>query len=103
MCTSSHQKPGLKLTLVTLKRYGLDQASLLRFYVANIRPALCYAAPAWYYFLGDTLKDRLEKVQRHCFRIMYTDMSYSSAISLSGVPTLKDFMNQQCVTVQGLW
>lgn len=82
--------------LVTLKRYGLDQASLLRFYVANIRPALCYAAPAWYCFLGETLKDRLEKVQRYCFRIIYTDMSYSSAISLSGVLTIKDFMDQQC-------
>ena len=55
--------------LLTLKRHVVDEASLTKFYLANIRSILCYAAPAWFSYLSDTNMNRLESIQRQFLRV----------------------------------
>ena len=50
--------------LVVLQSYGVDQCGLLRVYTGSIRPILCNAVPAWYPYVTDFQKDKLNSVQR---------------------------------------
>ena len=82
--------------LLTLKRHGVDEASLTKFYLANIRSILCYAAPAWFSYLSDTNMKRLESIQRQCLRVIYPDIPYDERLVLASIPSLCDYLNNSC-------
>ena len=82
--------------LLTLKRHVVDEASLTKFYLANIRSILCYAAPAWFSYLSDTNMKRLESIQRQCLRVIYPDIPYDERLVLASIPSLCDYLNSSC-------
>ena len=82
--------------LLTLKRFGVDEPSLIRFYLANIRSLLCYAAPAWFSYLSDNNKNRLESIQRQCLRVIYPDTPYDDRLIASGIPSLCSYLEHLC-------
>ena len=82
--------------IVTMKKYGLDSAGLVRLYTACVRPVLCYAAPAWYSYISSSNREKLEQVQRQCLQIVFPDLSYTTAIETSNIPLLNDYLNNQC-------
>ena len=56
--------------LVQLKKAGVDMQSLAQFYRSRISPILTYAAPSWYPQITKTNREKLEKYQRLCLRII---------------------------------
>ena len=56
--------------IINLKKAGLKTDSLALFYRARILPILSYGAPAWYPFISKDNKDKLEKYQRLCLRVI---------------------------------
>ena len=53
-----------------------------------IRSVLEYAAPVWHTSLSQEQSERLESVQKRAFCIVYPDLSYRRALSLTGMQTL---------------
>lgn len=82
--------------LLVLKRHGVDKASLIRFYLANIRTVLSYAAPAWYCYISETCKTKLESLQRQCMRVIYPDIPYEERLAQAGILPLCDYLNTIC-------
>ena len=60
---------------------------------------LTYAAPAWFYFLSESLKDEIERVQKSATRIILPDQRYSERILLLGLPLVSDFILQSSTTI----
>ena len=75
-----------------LKTQGLDQNGLRKFYCSNIRPVLTYAAPAWFFLLSGTNKQRLENVQRAATRTILPDIGYEGRLEVLKLPKLQDFI-----------
>ena len=75
-----------------LKANGLNNEGLRTFYRSNIRSLICYAIPAWYTFLSDLNKTRLERLQRSATRIIFSDFDYEARLSLLNIPLLNDFI-----------
>ena len=62
--------------LLTQKRHGVNTPSLVKFYKAcNSSANDLHAAPAWYSFTAQYVKDELERHQSHCLRLIYPDIS----------------------------
>ena len=96
---SIHSRARSRLNaLLTLKRYGVEKSSLLRFYLANVRSVLSYAAPAWFSYLSDTNKNRLESIQRQCLRIIYPDIPYEDRLLSANIPSLCNYLSCICMT-----
>ena len=81
-----------------LKFPSSRHSGLVRVYISNIRPVLCYAAPAWYPYVTKHAKGQLESAQRHghCLKIMLPDLSYSEILTELNMPSINDFLEQQC-------
>ena len=77
-----------------LKRLGMNRSGLTKFYCANIRSVLSYAAPVFYNLLSDTVKSKLENVQAAATRIILPDMSYDKRLDFLHLPTLDVFMTK---------
>ena len=73
--------------LLTLKRHVVDEASLTKFYLANIRSILCYAAPTWFSYLSDIRMNRLESIQRQFLRV---------SLSIPTLPATRDLFLPAC-------
>ena len=96
---SIHSRARSRLNaLLTLKRYGVEKSSLLRFYLANVRSVLSYAAPAWFSYLSDTNKNRLESIQRQCLRIIYPDIPYEDRLLSASIPSPCNYLSCICMT-----
>ena len=65
-----------------LKANGLNNEGLRTFYRSNISSLICYAVRAWYTFLSDHNKTRLERLQRSATRIIFSDFDYEARLSL---------------------
>jgi hypothetical protein len=83
--------------LLLLKRNGVAVDGLVRFYAANIRSILSYAAPAWYPFASRKLKDDIESTQKHCLKIILPfEASYTNRLCSTGLPSLDEFIETLC-------
>ena len=88
-CEYLHSKCSQRLyLLVLLRRAGVPDHDILRIYTSMIRSVLEYAAPVWHTSLSQEQSERLESVQKRAFRIVYPDLSYRRALSLTGMQTL---------------
>ena len=75
-------------SICKLRKAGVNDSSLTLFYKARIIP-LIYAAPCWYPLLGKTDKERHEKYQRHCLRLIYPNLENSaSRLDTAGLATV---------------
>ena len=69
--------------IVRLKRSGVNSFALALFYRARVLSVLSYAAPLWYPHITDKCKDKLEKHQRYCTRLMLSDEDdYETRLSI---------------------
>ena len=75
-----------------LKKLGMNSDGLKRFFTANIRSIISYAAPAWFSILSDFDKGRLERIQRSATRTILPDLSYEERLSFLVLPTISDFI-----------
>ena len=75
-----------------LKKLGMNSDGLKRFFTANIRSIISYAAPAWFSILSDFDKGRLERIQRSATRTILPDLSYEERLSFLVLPTRSDFI-----------
>ena len=71
-----------------LKRSRVCATDIIKFYEAQIRSVLCYAAPVWHSCLTSSQTNELEGIQRRVYRIVFPDMTYSNALQKVGKPTL---------------
>ena len=53
-----------------LRKAGVNDTSLAHFYQSRILPIITYAAPMWYPLISQCDRERLEKYQRLCLRII---------------------------------
>ena len=78
-----------------LKKLGMSSTGLWNFYCANIRSVLCYGAPAFYQFLSDTTKLKLEHVQDAATRIIFPHAQYCDRLDMLDMISLDDFIIRQ--------
>ena len=60
-----------------LRKAGVDDSSLALFYKSRITPLLSYAAPAWYPMISKQDRERLEKYQRLCLRVILPNVTHT--------------------------
>ena len=88
-CEYLHTKGSQRLYLLVLLRpAGVPDHDILRIYTSMIRSVLEYAAPVWHTSLSQEQSERLESVQKRALRVVYPDLSYRRALSLTGMQTL---------------
>ena len=83
--------------LQLLKRYGVNQSGLCRYYMTIIRPLLTYACQAWFPSLAryDILK--LESIQRRCLKLIFPHIEhYDERLIVAKLPALEVFMSNLC-------
>ena len=66
-----------------LKRAAVSCKDMLRFYIADIRPVIEYAAPVWHTGLTAELAESLESVQKRALRIIFGRSSFTNSRCLS--------------------
>jgi len=71
-----------------LARLGVAPLDIISIYCAIIRSILEYACAVWHSGLTTTQSNDIERVQRRCLRIIYPDLSYHDALSISGLDRL---------------
>ena len=71
-----------------LVRCGFASDDILKVYCTLVRPVLEYASQVWHCGLTRSLSDEIEHVQMRCLRIIYPQLSYSDALSVSGLQLL---------------
>ena len=71
---------------------GLDVQRLKTFYFSNIRSVISYAAQAWFSSLGERNRERLEKIQRSCTKIMLPESKYPDRLAILNMTMLSDFL-----------
>ena len=67
----------------------MQDADLLVFFKAIIRPVLEYACPAWHPGLTKAQSDLIEGIQRRALRVIYPALSYRQALITSSLQTLE--------------
>lgn len=83
--------------LLTLKRHGVKEDMLVKFYKSRILPILTYACPAWYTYTPQYAKDKLEMHQSLCLRLIFPQTySYTLRLLKAGVPPIHETFIQLC-------
>ena len=85
----SSRSPKLYL-LRQLGKLGMNSDGLKRFFMANIRSMISYAAPEWFSILSDFDEGRLERIQRSATRTILPDLSHEECLPFLVLPTISD-------------
>ena len=84
--------------LVQLKKSGIAPPSLALFYHSRIVSILTYAAPCWYPHTSNHDREKLEKYQRLCLRIILpNETSYENRLAKLQLPTMSALLEDVCV------
>ena len=70
---------------------------ILDFYCCSIRSVLEYCAPVYRHTLPAYLSEELQRVQKRVIKILATHLSYSEALTIFGLTTLKDRRSNACI------
>ena len=81
----------------TLKRSGVPEDDLISIYTSLIRSILDYSCAVWHTCLPSFLVEKIERIQKRFFRIIFPHLSYREALALTGCPTLKDNRQRLCL------
>ena len=73
-----------------MKRVGIGQRDLVRFYISVIRPVVEYACPAWHTNLPKYLSDNIELIQKRCMKTLFPGCRYDAILEMTNLPTLHD-------------
>ena len=79
-----------------LKLIGINVEGLKIFYTTNIRSIMCYAIPAFYTFLSEHNKSRLESVQKAALRVILPEFNYEERCLALHLTNLNEFMFSIC-------
>ncbi len=79
-----------------LRRCGLSPSDLLLVYLSLVRSILEYACPVWHTALPKYLSDKIEKVQKRAFRIIYPEADYQTALNTAKCKRLDDRRHELC-------
>ena len=71
------KKGSKRLHILRVLRCSLIPANALKVYLSLIRPVLEYCCPVWHPNLPIYLSDRIERIQKRAFRIIYPTLSYT--------------------------
>jgi len=71
-----------------LVRAGVLATDIVLVYKSIIRSVLEYACPVWHPGLSAKQSKDIEKIQKRCLRLIYPSLSYTEALSLSGLDKL---------------
>ena len=88
--------------IIQLVRAGVQHKDIITVYCSIIRSVLEYCCQIWHPGLTLQQSNELESIQKRCLRTIYPDLSYNSALRLSGLEKLsfrrerlvKDLFNQ---------
>jgi len=73
-----------------LVRAGIRDDDIVTVYCSVIRSVLEYACPVWHPGLNVKQTKDIERVQKRCLRLIYPSLSYSEALSCSGLEKLSE-------------
>ena len=79
-----------------LQRCGLPPKDLLLVYFSMVRSILEYACPVWHTMLPKCLGEKIEKVQKRAFRIIYPTTDYEDALNTAQCKRLDDRRQELC-------
>ena len=88
-------------SLRVLRRAGVEKDNILKVYLTTVRPTtvttvLEYAVPVWQ-AIPDYLSEAIEVVQKRSLKIIYPECdSYTDALNLANLPTLKSRRDLLC-------
>ena len=66
-----------------LRRCGLSASDMLVVYFSLVRSLLEYASPIWHTMLPTYLSDKIERVQKRAFRIIYPPVDHEDALKIA--------------------
>jgi len=76
-----------------LRQMGMNSEGLLTFYKTNVKAVTSYAAPAWFCFISENNKRKLESIQRTATRIILPETdSYTTRLNKLSLPTVNEFI-----------
>jgi len=76
-----------------LRQMGMNSEGLSTFYKTNVKPVTSYAAPAWFCFISENNKRKLESIQRTATRIILPETdSYTTRLNKLSLPTVSEFL-----------
>ena len=68
------------------------------YYQTKVIPILTYACPAWYMYIIEESKTKLERHQSMCLRIIYPNVkSYTTRLQLASIDWLNSVMLNLCL------
>ena len=83
--------------MIKLKRSGVNPSSLALFYRARILSVLSYSAPCWYPHVSDNGKNKLERYQKYCTRlIIHDEEDYDNRLSILKLSELNIHLQILC-------
>ena len=82
-------------SLRTLKKAGVASESIVKTYLATVRPILEYGVQVWQ-DIPDCLSRKLELVQKRALFIMFPTLSYKEALLRTNLTTLEDRRKSLC-------
>ena len=92
------KKGSKRLHILRVLRCSLIPANdLLKVYLSLIRPVSEYCCPVWHPNQPINLSDRIERIQKRAFRIMYPTLSYKDALQTTCCTRLSIWRHHLCL------
>ena len=79
-----------------LKKLGASQNILKDVYIKQVRCLVEYAVPAWGPMISENESNKVERIQKCALKLIYSTHSYSHALELSGLCSLKQRRQSLC-------
>ena len=84
--------------IIQLKKIGVTSISLCRFYQSRVLSILAYAAPSWFPYLSKNDKEKLERLQKLCLRVILPDIdNYDERLSYLNLESLSVHLDITCL------
>jgi len=78
-----------KFCIYNLARAGICESDITQVYISIILSVLEYTCPVWHPSLSKAQANEIEQVPKRCLRIFYQERTYTEALLISGLDTLK--------------
>ena len=79
-----------------LKRNGVPEDDLIRIYTSLIRSIMDYGCAVWHTCLPSFLVDKIVRIQKRFFRILFPHLSYREALTVTECPRLEHNHQRLC-------
>ncbi len=79
-----------------LSKAGLKLEDLVLVYITIIQPILEYACQLWHPELRQEQSECLESIQKRAIKIIYMNLDYQEALTIAGLPTVKQRKIDMC-------